>query len=192
MVICTFTWTILCMLAKRRKLLSGTGAVQKLHMHDTNMCTQWKRVPAVGYWHSLLPDSCSEPDGKQPFQFCSKPHPNTSISTDSQAGISTERQQASGQRSQIPAAAHAIPLGKDWGIFGVERREAGSSEFSNAALGRLRPHLFCTQGMPESSVGNLSATESCRDSFRRDKQKKKKRNKASPKAVVPNPWVKPS
>lgn len=46
---------------------------------------------------------------------------------------------ASGQRSQIPPsvpAADAIPPGKDGGIFGVERREAGSRGLSDAALGK--------------------------------------------------------
>ena len=90
------------LLAKGRKLLPGTGAVQKLHTHNTNTYTQRKQAPAVGYWHSLPSDSCSEPDGKQPFQFCSKPHPNTSITADSQAGISTERQKGKWAKEPNP------------------------------------------------------------------------------------------
>lgn len=97
-------------LAKRRKLLPGAGEVQKFHVHDTNTYSQQKQAPAGGYWHSLPSDSCSEPDGKQPFQFCSKPHPNTSITADSQAGISTKR--ANGQRSQIPPCCRCHPSRK--------------------------------------------------------------------------------
>lgn len=91
---------------KKKKLLHSTVIVQKLHTHDTNMCTQRKQAPAVGYWHLLPYDSCSEPDGKQPFQFCSKPHPNTSITADSQAGTSTARQKGKWAKEPNPPTSH--------------------------------------------------------------------------------------
>lgn len=173
-------------LAKRRKLLPSPGAVQKLHMHNTNTYTQQqkkkpKKRPAVGYWHLLPSDSCSEPDGKQPFQLCSKPHPNTSITTDSQAGISTKRQRGKWSKEQIHLpAADAIPPGKDRGIFGMERREAGSSRLLDAVLGKLWLRSFCTQGKSGPSVDNLAATESCWVSSDVINRRKKKSNKSSP------------
>lgn len=153
---------------------------QHKHVHTTTKKTPKKR-PAVGYWHLLPSDSCSEPDGKQPFQLCSKPHPNTSITTDSQAGISTKRQRGKWSKEQIHLpAADAIPPGKDRGIFGMERREAGRSRLLDAVLGKLWLRSFCTQGKSGPSVDNLAATESCWVSSDVINRRKKKSNKSSP------------
>lgn len=90
----------------------GSEVTHVQHKH-----AQQKQAPAVGYWHSLPSDSCSEPDGKQPFQFCFKSHPNTSITTDSQAGISTERQRGKWAKEPNPPLrprCRCLPSRKGW------------------------------------------------------------------------------
>lgn len=92
---------------------------------------------------------------------------------------------ASGQRSQIfpPLTANAIPSGTDWGISGVGRSR--EQRTFRCCTRKLWLHSFCTQGMSGSSVDNLAAIESCwvsSDVINR----RKKSNKSSPKAVVPN------
>lgn len=123
------------LLAERRKLLPNTAAIQEVHTHDTNTYTQ--QAPAVGHWHSLPSASCSEPYGKQAFQFCSKPHQHRLRLPGWQS--QPKRKGARGQRSQIPPCCWCDPSRKGLRCS-AEERKVGSRELSDAAVWKLLLH----------------------------------------------------
>lgn len=146
------------LLAERRKLLPNTAAIQEVHTHDTNTYTQ--QAPAVGHWHSLPSASCSEPYGKQAFQFCSKPHQHRLRLPGWQS--QPKRKGARGQRSQIPPCCWCDPSRKGLRHVWCRREKSREPRAVRCCSLKAVTTSVCTLGTSGSSVDNLAAAESCR------------------------------
>lgn len=179
-------------LAKRRAASQHRGRSEVTHAQHKHIHTT-KTGSCCWILAFIASDSCSEADGKQPFQFCCKPHPNTSITANSQAGISTERQR--GKWAKKPNPPSPVPVSslqeKLRHVRCGEERSREKQAFKCCTWKDMTTFVLNTgnvwvQCWQSGSDWMLSS------SLRPDKQKKKNPNESSPKAVASNPWVKPS
>lgn len=162
-------------------------------MHNTSVYTQQNQAPAVGYWHSLPLTAALNQMGNSHSSSTVSHIPTPASLWIPRLASQLKGSEASEQRNKIPPPQCQCHLSRKklrhiW--CGEERRREKWAfrcctwkDMTTFVLSTGNVWVQCWQS---GSDWMLSS------SLRRDKQKKKKSNKSSPKAVVSNPWVKPS